>query len=201
MLNLRECNRKSMEIKSSMGNNLLGLGVYDAMVRDMVDPDTGEVYPALSCCNNQEMADRCTVRGAERAIWAIKGSSALNSECAVLLREGFRSGKIRLLVTEYDGENLLGDIKGYSALSVADRVKLQMPYINTTMLVNELVNLQHEESGGRVRVYERSGMRKDRYSSLSYNYYVALQLEGKLSRSSRAKSEDSFFMYRPPKIK
>ena len=201
MLNLRECNRKSMEIKSSMGNNLLGLGVYDAMVRDMVDPDTGEVYPALSCCNNQEMADRCTVRGAERAIWAIKGSSALNSECAVLLREGFRSGKIRLLVTEYDGENLLGDIKGYSALSVADRVKLQMPYINTTMLVNELVNLQHEELGGRVRVYERSGMRKDRYSSLSYNYYVALQLEGKLSRSSRAKSEDSFFMYRPPKIK
>ena len=201
MLNLRECNRKSMEIKSSMGNNLLGLGVYDAMVRDMVDPDTGEVYPALSCCNNQEMADRCTVRGAERAIWAIKGSSALNSECAVLLREGFRSGKIRLLVTEYDGENLLGDIKGYSALSVADRVKLQMPYINTTMLVNELVNLQHEELGGRVRVYERSGMRKDRCSSLSYNYYVALQLEGKLSRSSRAKSEDSFFMYRPPKIK
>ena len=201
MLNLRECNRKSMEIKSSMGNNLLGLGVYDAMVRDMVDPDTGEVYPALSCCNNQEMADRCTVRGAERVIWAIKGSSALNSECAVLLREGFRSGKIRLLVTEYDGENLLGDIKGYSALSVADRVKLQMPYINTTMLVNELVNLQHEEAGGRVRVYERSGMRKDRYSSLSYNYYVALQLEGKLSRSSRAKSEDSFFMYRPPKIK
>lgn len=201
MLNLRECNRKSMEIKSSMGNNLLGLGVYDSMVRDMVDPDTGEVYPALSCCNNQEMADRCTVRGAERAIWAIKGSSALNSECAVLLREGFRSGKIRLLVTEYDGESLLGDIKGYSALSVADRVKLQMPYINTTMLVNELVNLQHEEAGGRVRVYERSGMRKDRYSSLSYNYYVALQLEGKLSRSSRAKSEDSFFMYRPPKIK
>ena len=153
MLNLRECNRKSMEIKSSMGNNLLGLGVYDAMVRDMVDPDTGEVYPALSCCNNQEMADRCTVRGAERAIWAIKGSSALNSECAVLLREGFRSGKIRLLVTEYDGENLLGDIKGYSALSVADRVKLQMPYINTTMLVNELVTVKEESKP--VRFYQR----------------------------------------------
>ena len=25
----------------------LGLGVYDALVRDMVDPDTGEVYPRI----------------------------------------------------------------------------------------------------------------------------------------------------------
>lgn len=179
----------------------LGLGVYDALVRDMVDPDTGEIYPALSCCNNQEMADRCTVRGAEKAIWAIKGSPQLNSECAVLLREGFRSGKIRLLVTEYDAESILPEIKGYNSLSVAEKVKVQMPYIHTTLLVNELVNLQHEESGGRVRVFERSGMRKDRYSSLSYNYYVSTQLESKISRSRKADYSESFFMYKPPKIK
>lgn len=179
----------------------LGLGVYDALVRDMVDPDTGEIYPALSCCNNQEMADRCTVRGAEKAIWAIKGSPQLNSECAVLLREGFRSGKIRLLVTEYDAESILPEIKGYNSLSVAEKVKVQMPYIHTTLLVNELVNLQHEESGGRVRVFERSGMRKDRYSSLSYNYYVSTQLESKISRSRKADYSEDFFMYKPPKIK
>ena len=179
----------------------LGLGVYDALVRDMVDPDTGEIYPALSCCNNQEMADRCTVRGAEKAIWAIKGSPQLNSECAVLLREGLRSGKIRLLVTEYDAESILPEIKGYNSLSVAEKVKVQMPYIHTTLLVNELVNLQHEESGGRVRVFERSGMRKDRYSSLSYNYYVSTQLESKISRSRKADYSESFFMYKPPKIK
>ena len=180
----------------------LGLGVYDALVRDIVDPDSGEIYPALSCCNNQEMAERCTVRGAERVIWAIKGSSALNSECAVLLREGFRSGKVRLLITEYDAEAALSDIKGYNSLSMSDKVKLQMPYINTTLLVDELVKLQHEESGGRVRVYERSGMRKDRYSSLSYNYYVATQLESRMIRSHIAsQGEGNMFLYRPPSIK
>jgi hypothetical protein len=183
--------------------NGLGLGVYDALVRDMVDPDSGEVYPALSCCNSSEMAERCTVKGAEKAIWAIKGNTTLNSECAVLLREGFRSGKIRLLVTEYDADTLLGDIKGYSALPLNQKVQLQMPYIHTTLLVDELVKLQHEESGGKVRVYERTGMRKDRYSSLSYNYYVALQLESKLSRRRTApggQSED-FFLFRRPKVK
>lgn len=180
----------------------LGLGVYDALVRDMVDPDTGEVYPALSCCNNQEMADRCTTKGADKVIWAIKGSPILNSECAVLLREGFRSSKIRLLITEYDGEALLSDIKGYNSLSPLEKVMLQKPYVHTTLLIDELVKLQHEESGGRVRVYEKSGMRKDRYSSLSYNYYVALQLESKYGRTKTADfNANDIFMFKPPKLK
>lgn len=179
----------------------LGLGVYDALVRDMVDPDTGEVYPALSCYNNQEMAERCTVKGADKVIWAIKGNPTINSECAVLLREGFKSGKIRLLVTEYDGESLLSDIRGYGSLSPSEKTKLQMPYVHTTLLIDELVNLQHDESGGRVRVFEKTGRRKDRYSSLSYNYYVATQLESKLGRHREASFGDNIFMFKPPKIK
>ena len=179
----------------------LGLGVYDALVRDMVDPDTGEIYPALSCCNNPEMAERCTVKGADKVIWAIKGSSALNSECAVLLREGFRSGKIRLLITEYDGESALTEIRGYGSLSQSEKLHLQMPYVHTTLLIDELVKLQHEESGGRVRIYERTGMRKDRYSSLSYNYYVATQLESKLSRHRELDYSNDAFIFKPPKLK
>lgn len=179
----------------------LGLGVYDALVRDMVDPDTGEIYPALSCCNNSEMAERCTAKGADKVIWAIKGSPALNSECAVLLREGFRSGKIRLLITEYDGESSLAELRGYGSLSQTEKLKLQMPYVHTTLLIDELVKLQHEESSGRVRVYERAGMRKDRYSSLSYNYYVATQLEGKLSRHRAIDYSNDVFVFKPPKLK
>ena len=179
----------------------LGLGVYDALVRDIVDPDTGEVYPALSCCNDQEMAARCTTTGADKVIWSIKASPKLNSDCAVLLREGFRSGKIRLLMTEYDADVVMSEIKGYKSLSPSEKVKLQMPYVHTTLLINELVKLQHEEPGGRVRVYERSGMRKDRYSSLSYNYYVALQLESKLGKQRSNNFESNMFLYRPPKVK
>lgn len=179
----------------------LGLGVYDALVRDMVDPETGEVYPALSCCNNPEMADRCTVKGADKVIWAIKGSPALNSECAVLLREGFRSGKIRLLVTEYDADTLLSELKGYNSLTPSEKTSLQLPYIYTTLLIDELVKLQHDESGGRVRIFEKAGMRKDRYSSLSYNYYVATQIESKLNKHREVSYSVSPFVFKPPKIK
>lgn len=116
------------------------------------------------------------------------------------MREAFRSGRIRLLCTEYDAEEFLSEIKGYSSLSPADKVQLQLPYINTTLLVDELTKLQHEESGGKIKVYEKSGMRKDRYSSLSYNYYVAMQLEQRMSkRQSISSGVSDMFVIKPPK--
>ena len=180
--------------------NGLGLGVYDCLSRDMVEPYTGEIYPALSCCNNAEMAARCTVPGADKVIWAIKASAQFNSDCAFLLREAFKSGRIRLLITEFDAETLLTEnIKAFSSLTIAERERLKMPYTNTTLLINELTKLQHEETGGRVRIFERSGMRKDRYSSLSYNYYVATQLESKLSKkhNHNDKIDDAFVIKAP----
>ena len=180
----------------------IGLGVYDCLARDMTDPDTGEIYPALSCCNNSEMALRCTSPNADKVIWAIKASAQFNSDCAFLLREGFRSGRIRLLVNEYDAEEYLGELKGYSSLNPPERIKFQLPYIHTTLLIDELVKLQHEEAGGKVKIYERSGMRKDRYSSLSYNYYVATQLENKLSKRYSVNSQVvDIFAIKPPSYK
>lgn len=180
----------------------VGLGAFDVLTRDIVDSETGEIYPALSCCNNAEMASRCTVQGAEKSIWAIKASAQFNSDCAFLLREAFRSGRMRLLCTEYDAENYLSEIKGYSTLTSSEKLKLQMPYINTTLLIDELTKLQHEESGGKIKVHERSGMRKDRYSSLSYNYYVAVQLEQKMrKRQSAAMSVNDTFVIKAPNYK
>lgn len=179
----------------------LGLGVYDALARDISDPDTGEVYPALSCCNNEEMAKRCTSPTADRVIWAVKASAQFNSDAAFLLREGFRSGRIRLLVTEYDGEKLLGELKGYNSLNPPEQMELAKAYYDTTLLISELVKLQHEESGGKVRVFELSDMRKDRYSSLSYNYYVATQLESKMTRRGNAGADSAkLFIIRPPSL-
>ena len=179
----------------------VGLGVYDALIRDIVDPESGEIYPAISCCNNSEMASRCAVQGAEKVIWAVKANAQFNSDCAVLLREAFKSGRIRLLVTEYDAEEIVSHIPGYKKLSDSTKAKLMLPYINTTLLIDELTKLMHEEAGGKIKVYERAGMRKDRYSSLAYNYYVALQIEQKLNKKrnlSLSSAED--FVIKAPSV-
>lgn len=177
----------------------VGMTVYEPLTKDLVDPDTGEQYPALSCCNDAEMAARCTVIGAPKVIWSIKGTAQFNSDCAVLLREGFKSGRIRLLTNEYDADELLAEIGGYSKLNPPERLALQMPYINTTLLIDELVRLQHDESSGKVKIKERAGMRKDRYSSLAYNYYVAIQLENKMGRRNNSSASISdLFVIKPP---
>lgn len=173
-----DCDYIVLDVKSA------GLGIYDALIRDITDPETGEVYPGLSCCNNPDYAARCKVRNARKVIWAVNGSAKFNSDCALMLREGFRSGRIRLLNTEYEAEEALGEIKGWGNLNESEHMALMMPYINTTLLINELIKLNHEESSGLVRLSERRGMRKDRYSSLSYNYYVSLQLEKNIRRDA-----------------
>lgn len=177
----------------------IGLGVYDCLARDIVDPDTGEQYPALSCCNDQTMADRCTVIGAPKVIWSVKASAQMNSDCAILLREGFRSGRIRLLINEYEADEALMEIGGYGKLNPPEMLALKMPYVNTTLLIDELVRLQHEETSGKIKISEKAGMRKDRYSSLAYNYYVAIQVENKMNRrSSKSSDTTDLFVIKPP---
>ena len=182
-----------------LDTNGIGLGVYDTLARDITDPETGQIYPALSCCNDKTMADRCAVPGAAKVIWSIKASAVFNSDAAFLLREGFQNGRIRLLETEFEAEERLSDLKGYASMSPQEKIKYQLPYIHTTLLIDELVNLQHEEVNGKVRIYEKSGRRKDRYSSLAYNYYVALQIENKKARRGEADAEgENFYLIRAP---
>ena len=179
----------------------VGFGVLDALLRDLTDPETGEIYPALSCCNNDDIAARCSNKNAEKAIWAILGSPKFNSECAVKLREGFRQGRIRLLENEYDADTALSEIKGYDSLPIYEKQKIRLAYINTTLLINELVNLQHEEKSGDVKIKEKANMRKDRYSSLSYNYWVSTQIESTLKRKSQYTSDAiESFLFRAPKV-
>lgn len=175
----------------------VGLGVFDMLAREMYDIDSGEIYPPLSCCNDSTMAERCSSRDADKVIWSIKANAALNSECAILLREGFRSGKIRLLVQEYTGEQNLSELKGFSAVSEMQKGRLMVPYAHTTLLINELINLQHDETGGKVKIKEKAGMRKDRYSSLSYNFYVATILESRLRRKKNNHAPETFIIKAP----
>lgn len=155
-----------------------GLGVFDALVRDIVDPETGKLYPALSCFNDKTMAERCKVSNAPEVIWAIKGNASFNNEICIMLRNGFKQGKINLLVSDTEADEILSDkIKTFNKMAAYEQMQYKMPYINTTLLVNELVKLEHEQKGSNIKMREKSGMRKDRYSSLAYNYWVQCQLE------------------------
>ena len=179
----------------------LGLGVADAIMADMYDAATGETYGALSCCNNEDIAKRCLVKNAPKKIWAVHASAEFNSRCASVLREVLRQGGVRFLVNEYDGEDVLNQFAWYRNLSPADKINLQLPYINTTLLVQELVNLEFEVKNNVIKVKEKAGGRKDRYSSLSYNIFVAKELERELSAKQNVPMKELVLKFQAPKLR
>lgn len=165
---------------------MVGTPVFDMLIQDIVDPTTGELYPALSCCNDKAMAERCKVDNAPEVIWSIKASASFNNEICTLLRSGFQNGKINLLVSEFEVEEILKDkIKGFSKMPAYEQLQYKMPYIQTTLLVYELINLEYEIKGTNVKITEKSGMRKDRYSSLAYNFWVQCQLEREMLKKKK----------------
>ena len=52
--------------------------------------------------------------------------------------------------------------------------------MQTGMFINEAINLEYETSNNLIKLKEKSGMRKDRVSSILYNNYVVQLLSNKL---------------------
>lgn len=179
----------------------LGLGVSDALMTDMFDAERGITWGALSSYNNEEIAKRCAVQDAPKVIWSIQGTAEFNSQCALGLRESLRNGQVRLLISEYDADEALEDLRGYSSLTPPEMVEYKLPYVYTSLLVNELINLEYEVKNNVVRVKEKSGMRKDMYSSLGYNIYVAKAIERENALvHSNENIEGLLFAFRAPRI-
>ena len=123
---------------------MVGQGTYDYMMTDRYDPIYGQTYGALSCCNNTEMAERCKVKGAPKVIWSIKATAKDNSAMILALRGGLQNGYINLLISDDMAEiKLPSIIKHFKKLSDNMQTQIKLPYIQTTFLINEMINLEH----------------------------------------------------------
>ena len=181
--------------------NGVGQGVLDYIMADRYDPVYGCQYKAMTTINNDDLAVRCKVRDANKCVYAIKANAKMNNDMCLSLRSAFQNGYINLLINELDmDDKWTKQIKGYTKLSDDMKNRLKAPYYQTTFLIDELINLDHEVSNNLIKVKEKSGMRKDRYSSLEYNYYVVDQI--RLQKKKRTSSQEDikkYFTIRAPK--
>ena len=151
--------------------------MFDNLVQEQTDDTRNIVYPAWSCVNDDSMASRCKDLDAPKIIYSIKASLQFNSDCAVSLRDSIRQGKFRLLIHENEANENLSHSKKWNSLSLENQVLFQEPFYQTTALINEMVNLSFEIVGGKIRVNNQGGIRKDRFSAVSYANLVANELE------------------------
>lgn len=183
--------------------NGVGIGVYDNLVSDLVDETTGIMYEGLTCINDPEMAARYkgNSKFPQKAIYSIKATMAFNSQCAFALRDSITRGKLRLLLSEQEYRANMNQTKQYKDLSADDKVDLEIPFIQTTLLVNELVNLEYSTNGSDIKIKEQYDKRKDRYSSLAYGNYIANELERKIKIRKKTFESKIQFDMRKPNVK
>lgn len=161
-----------------------GLSVYDSCTKILFDRERDVEYPAWTAINSDAMDERKIDQNAVPVIYSIKATSELNHKIAVGLRVALEKRKIRLLINDIEAKEEMIEKRGYMKKSAEEQVAMLRPFMQTTALTNELVNLIYEVRNGYIKIKEQGTTTKDRYSSLAYGNYVATLLEEDVLRTS-----------------
>lgn len=172
-----------------------GMAVYDALIKVIYDEERDVEYEAWTAFNDEEMRARAKSPNPLPVVFSIKAGRKLNHEIATSLRVNLQNSNIELPINELDAKELLSEKKFYTSASPERKAELVLPYLQSTALVNELVNLEHEIVGGHIVVKEKSGKRKDRYSSLAFANYLAKVLESENLTANGGWDEEDDIVY------
>lgn len=167
-----------------------GVSIYDMLAREIYDDERNLYYSPLCCMNDDNVANRIKVDGANPCIFVINASQKLNSDIALEFRRSLNEKKIELLINfEMAKEETLPNIKEYIISPDADeQLFYESPFLETQALISESTSLVYEKRAdtGIIVIHEQGNNRKDRYTSCSYGNYFASLLE----RESVSSSED-----------
>lgn len=159
--------------------NGMGIGVADLMIRESVDPLTGEVFPPYGFMNREEYED-IQPRKCSKILYGIKANTAINSAMHSAVYSKVYSGALSLLISEKKAkEKLQSTIKGRK-MSIEQKIKRLQPHELTSHLINEIMNLKVRPTGVSNQIaVEQINKRviKDKFSALEMGLYVITELE------------------------
>lgn len=158
-----------------------GISIYDMLARIMYDDERDIEYTPLSCMNDDSVANRIKIEGANPCIFVINATQKLNSDIAMDFRRVLNEQQIDLLVSfETASEEVLPNYKDYINSPDADIQNFfESPFLETQAFISETTSLMYEkkEQTGIVIIKEQGNNRKDRYTSISYGSWFASALE------------------------
>ena len=148
------------------------------MQKSVFDKSRGIDYEAFTCFNDDNTVDKTMARGALPVIYSLKpASSSINHNIITSFKDAILKKKIKFLMNNSEAKNELIDDNHNLLKNQEELAKLLKPYMQTTLLVNETINLEWSLNGGYIKVFEKGNARKDRYSSCSYANYLADLIE------------------------
>jgi len=136
-----------------------GVAIYDILARPLYDDERRIEYPALTCMNDENVANRIRVEGAEPRIFVISASQKLNSDIAIDFRRILAEKRIDLLIPfEQAQEEILSNLKEYISAEDADtQFFYEVPFLETQALLSETSSLVYEKKPetGIISIHEQ----------------------------------------------
>ena len=158
-----------------------GISIYDKLARVMYDDERDIEYSPLSCMNDDNVANRIRVEGANPCVFVVNATQKLNSDIALEFRRTLSEERVDLLVDfKTATEEILPNYKEYISTDDGNiAATYESPFLETQALISETTGLVYEkkEQTGVIIIKEQGANRKDRYTSVSYGNYFASLLE------------------------
>lgn len=158
-----------------------GVSIYDMLARIMYDDERDIEYSPLCCMNDDRVANRIKIEGANPCIYVINATEKLNSDIAMDFRRVLNEEQIDLLVGfERASEEVLPNYKEYTNSADANVQNFfEAPFLETQAFISETTTLVYtkKEQTGAIIIKEQGNNRKDRYTSISYGSWFASELE------------------------
>ena len=177
-----------------------GLPMYDQLGQITKDSERGLEYPPMTIMPHSTIEDATYAELSKRTlglnaipvVYPISASAKLNSIMAVEMRDKLQKKLFGLLVDETKAEDYLIKSKSGEYMKSDDvnvKAFYMHPYVQTSLLINEAINLTMTLSAGNIRLTEPSGARKDRIVCLMMGNYYASLLDSDLLRNNDNSSD------------
>lgn len=177
--------------------NGLGIGLVDFMVKDQIDPETGELLPNFGVENDDEGFYKKfkTADTEPDAMYLIKANAPINTEAHTYVQTQLSSGKIKFLIDENQAKVKLMSTKLGQNMDNDKRAEYLKPFTLTTILREQMLNLVEENEGVNIILKQASrSIKKDKFSAFEYGlYYIKQDEDRKKKRKKRNIADMMFF--------
>lgn len=176
--------------------NGLGVGLVDFMVKSQVDPETNDTLPDFGVMNdNDSLYKQFKTSITEHdAMYLIKANAPINTEAYSYAQTQLSSGRIKFLIDESQAKTKLMSTKVGQNMKIEERNEQLRPYILTSILREQMLNLVESNEGMNIILKQSSkSIKKDKFSAFVYGLYYIKQEEDKKKKKKTTSIADLMF--------
>lgn len=177
-----------------------GVGLVDFLTKPQINLETNETYPDFGVYGGTQenaAAEYKKYRSPlceQDALYIMKANGPINTEAHTILQTQMGSGKIKFLIDERTAKAKLMGTKVGQNMTSEQRTEYLNPFVLTSILKEELINLREENEGVDIRLKQANkNIKKDKVSALEYGIYYITKEEDNGKKKKRFNAADWAF--------